>query len=105
MSTIVIHLRCLIITLGKVNLEKIDSNSIKKVLIEMGSPIIPLSLIFQALGFGGVTGLQWGILAGAISVLAIELGYKVEKVGRSIVLRRPENGKTETKDEKSLINN
>jgi hypothetical protein len=95
----------LIITLGKVNLEKIDSHSIKKVLIEMGSPIIPLSLIFDRLGFGGVTGLEWGILAGAVTVLAIELGYKVEKIGRSIILRRAEKGKIGSEDEGSFIGN
>jgi hypothetical protein len=79
-------------TLKKVELSKIDTNSIKKLLIEIGSPIIPLTLIFEALGFNGVTGLDWGILAGAISAMAIELGYRVERVGRSIVLvQRKEN--------------
>jgi len=70
----------------KVELDKIDVHSIKKLLIEIGSPIIPLTLVFENLGFSGVTGIEWGILAGAISALAIELGYKVERVGRSIVL-------------------
>jgi len=70
----------------KVELNKIDVNSIKKLLIETGSPIIPLTLIFEGLGFQGITGIEWGILAGAVSALAIELGYKVERVGRSIVL-------------------
>lgn len=70
----------------KVELDRIDTHSIRKFLTEVGSPIIPLTLVFKALGFNGVTGLDWGILAGAISAVAIELGYKVEKVGRSIVL-------------------
>jgi hypothetical protein len=70
----------------RVKLDAIDIHSIKKFLIEVGSPIIPLTLVFEALGFNGVTGLDWGILAGAISAVAIELGYKVERVGRSIVL-------------------
>jgi hypothetical protein len=73
-------------TVKKVELTKIDTNSIKKLLVELGSPIIPLTLIFESLGFKGVTGIDWGILAGAISAIAIELGYKVEKVGRSIIL-------------------
>lgn len=73
-------------SMKKVELDRIDTHSIKKLLIEIGSPIIPLTLVFKALGFKGVTGLNWGILAGAISALAIELGYKVERVGRSIVL-------------------
>jgi hypothetical protein len=78
--------------LKKVELNKIDTKSIKKLLIEIGSPIIPLTLIFEALGFNGVTGLDWGILAGAVSAMAIELGYKVERIGRSIILvQRREN--------------
>ncbi|MGQ9551896.1 MAG: hypothetical protein ACUVUE_05650 [Candidatus Bathycorpusculaceae bacterium] len=35
-----------------------------------------------------VTWIEWGILAGAVSALAVELGYKVERVGRSIVFTR-----------------
>ena len=70
----------------KVELDKLDAHSIKKLLIDIGSPIIPLTLIFERLGFSGVTGIEWGILAGAVSALAIELGYKVERVGRSIIL-------------------
>lgn len=70
----------------KVGLSRIDTNSIKRLLIEIGSPIIPLTLVFEALGFSGVTGIDWGIIAGAVSALAIQLGYKVERAGRSIVL-------------------
>jgi hypothetical protein len=70
----------------RVELNKIDTNSIRKLLTEIGSPIIPLTLIFESLGFKGITGIDWGILAGAVSALAIDLGYKVEKVGRSVVL-------------------
>jgi hypothetical protein len=70
----------------KVGLDKIDPGSIKKLLIELGSPIIPLTLVFESLGFKGVTGIDWGILAGAVSALAIDLGYRVEKIGRSIML-------------------
>ena len=77
----------------KVELSKIDANLIKKLLIELGSPIIPLTLIFEGLGFKGVTGIDWGILAGAVSALAIELGYKVEKVGRSIILIQEQRSK------------
>lgn len=84
--------------LKKVELNKIDTNSIKKLLIEIGSPIIPLTLIFEALGFNGVTGLDWGILAGAVSALAIELGYRVERVGRSIVLVQPKENPARKED-------
>ena len=70
----------------KVELDKIDARSIKDLLIRVGSPIIPLALIFESLGFGGITGIEWGILAGAVCAIAVELGYKVERLGRSIVL-------------------
>ena len=81
----------------KVELDKIDTHAIKKLLIEIGSPIIPLTLIFEGLGFQGATGIEWGILAGAISALAIELGYKVERVGRSIVLIQRKEDLTQSK--------
>jgi hypothetical protein len=83
--------------LKKVELSRIDTNSIKRLLIEIGSPIIPLTLVFEALGFSGVTGIDWGILAGAVSALAIELGYKVERVSRSIVLVQREENLTKSK--------
>jgi hypothetical protein len=77
----------------RVELNKIDTNSIRKLLTEIGSPIIPLTLIFESLGFKGITGIDWGILAGAVSALAVELGYKVEKVGRSIILIQEQRSK------------
>ena len=70
----------------KVVLDKIDVNLIKNLLIKIGSPIIPLTLIFESLGYGGITGIEWGILAGAVCAIAVELGYMVEKMGRSIIL-------------------
>lgn len=84
-------------SLKKVELDKIDGYPIKKLLIEIGSPIIPLTLIFEGLGFQGVTGIEWGILAGAVSALAIELGYNVERVGRSIVLIQRKEDLTQSK--------
>lgn len=70
----------------KINLNKLEVRRIKRVIIEIGSPIIPLTLIFANLGFVGVTGVEWGILAGAIAAVADELGYIIEKSGRQIVL-------------------
>jgi hypothetical protein len=72
----------------KVRLENIDTRRIRKLLVELGSPVIPLTLLFEALGFRGVTGIEWGILAGAISALATEMGYEVQRLGRSVVLVR-----------------
>jgi len=82
----------------KVELNKIDTHSIKNLLMDIGSPIIPLTLIFDGLGFQGVTGIEWGILAGAVCALAIELGYKVEKVGRSIILIQRKEDSTQRKE-------
>ena len=78
----------------KVELDKIILDSIKKLLKDIESPIIPLALIFEELGFKGVTGTDWGILAGAVCALAIEFGYNVQKVGRSIILIQRKQGLT-----------
>jgi hypothetical protein len=89
------------LTLKKIELGKIDTGAIKKLIVEIGSPIIPLTLIFERLGFGGVTGIEWGILAGAVSALATEMGYEVQKLGRSVVLirrRKDTAQKTEVPD-------
>ena len=82
----------------KVELDKIDTHSIRNLLTEIGSPIIPLTLIFEGLGFQGVKGIEWGILAGAVCALAIEVGYKVEKVGRSIILIQRKEDSTQRKE-------
>ena len=81
----------------KVELDKIDAYTIKDLLIKIGSPIIPLTLIFEGLGFSGITGIEWGILAGAVAALATELGYKVERVGRSIILIQRKEDLTQSK--------
>ncbi|MCJ7631863.1 hypothetical protein MUP77_05635 [Candidatus Bathyarchaeota archaeon] len=70
----------------KVDLEKIDVSTIRNLLIRIGSPAIPLTLIFEKLGFEGITGIQWGILAGAVCTIAIELGYRIDRTSRSIIL-------------------
>jgi len=82
----------------RVELDKIDIHAIKRLIVEIGSPIIPLTLIFEGLGFKGVTGIEWGILAGAVSALATELDYKVQKIGRSIILIKHTLDSTSKKD-------
>ena len=77
----------------KISLTKIEVGRIKRVIIEIGSPIIPLTLLFENLGFAGLTGIGWGILAGAIVAVADELGYMIEKSGRQIVLVKKERKK------------
>jgi hypothetical protein len=59
---------------------------IERVIMEFGSPIIPLTLLFEELGHAGLTGIGWGILAGAICAVAIELGYEVQVMGRRVLL-------------------
>jgi len=44
-------------------------------------PAIALSAIFQALGFAGLAGIGWGILAGIVASIAVELGYEIRQIG------------------------
>ena len=50
--------------------------------------MIPMSLLFEGLGFTGVVGVEWGIAVGAIGAVAIELGYELDKFGKQIVLKK-----------------
>lgn len=72
----------------KVTIKDIDPSEIKRVITELSGSIIPLTAIFEALGYIGVTGIGWGILAGAITAIGIECGYAVRKVGNSIILEK-----------------
>ncbi|MDH5793776.1 MAG: hypothetical protein OEZ18_04340 [Candidatus Bathyarchaeota archaeon] len=44
-------------------------------------PAIALSAIFRALGYTGVTGIGWGVLAGFVVSVAMEVGYEVREIG------------------------
>jgi hypothetical protein len=75
----------------KLDLTKIDKQTIekiKRVIIEFGAPIIPFTLLFQALGYTGATGIDYAALSGLITACATELGYNVEKAGRYLILRK-----------------
>jgi hypothetical protein len=82
----------MVMTLAKkLDLTKIDKETIdriKRVIIEFGAPIIPFTLLFQALGYAGVVGVDYGTLSGLVTTCAIELGYTVDKMGRFIILRK-----------------
>ena len=80
-----------------VDLKEEHISAIKRIITELGSPIIPLTLVFEGLGYQGTTGLEWGIITGIISAVAVELGYGVQKVSRSIVLVK--KGHQEKRDE------
>jgi len=63
--------------MAKAKLTKNSTIRIKRILIEFSSPIIPMSVLFETLGFAGITGIFYGILLGAVSMVAIELGFEV----------------------------
>ncbi len=51
-------------------------------------PAIALSAVFEALGYTGVTGIGWGVLAGFIVSAAMEVGYDVREIGGRYILFR-----------------
>jgi hypothetical protein len=63
---------------------------IRRVIIEAGAPMIPMSLLFEGLGFTGIAGVGWGILVGVILAIAIEMGYEIDKFGKQIVIKKPD---------------
>jgi len=71
---------------------------IKRILIEASAPIIPMSLLFEELGYVGITGIYWGILVGVISAIAVELGYEITKFGSQVVLKKRINPQKEDND-------
>lgn len=58
-----------------------------------GGSSIPLTLIFEALGYSGMTGIGWGLLTGAIVTAASELGYEVYKSHRLLYIRKKQKSK------------
>jgi hypothetical protein len=54
---------------------------IRRIILEAGAPMIPMSALFEGLGFTGIVGVEWGVLVGVISAIAIELGYEITKFG------------------------
>ena len=75
--------------MAKAEINKELHNRIKRILIEFSSPIIPMSVLFETLGFAGITGIFYGILLGAVSMVAIELGFEVVKLGTIWVIKKP----------------
>ena len=52
-------------------------------------PALALSVIFEAVGFAGLAGIGWGILAGIVVSVAVELGYEVRQIGGRYFLFKP----------------
>ncbi len=44
-------------------------------------PALALSAVFEAVGFEGLAGIGWGILAGIVISVAVELGYEIRQIG------------------------
>jgi len=60
---------------------KVVRQKIITILKRSPEPAIALSAIFQALGFAGLAGIGWGILAGIVASIAVELGYEIRQIG------------------------
>ena len=71
----------------------------------MGATVIPLTVVFEALGYTGLTGLGWGILSATIASVADELGYEIRLIGARYFLMKKEQQQVvqrspETEDER-----
>ena len=73
----------------KLSVQNIDEQFIKivkHVIQSFSTPVISFTSIFEALGFRGLTGNSHTLLSAVIAVCGVEMGFKVEKLGRSLVL-------------------
>jgi hypothetical protein len=70
------------------------SRAMKELGERFGIHLIPLTAVFEALGYSGVTGLEWGALVGIIVTLAEEAGYEIIKLGKLRYLRKKVKGST-----------
>jgi hypothetical protein len=73
----------------KLSVPNIDEQFIKMVrhvIQSFSAPVIPFTSIFEALGYRGATGNSHTLLSAVIAVCGVEMGFKVEKLGRSLVL-------------------
>jgi len=60
--------------------------TVRRVIQSFSTPIIPFTSIFEMLGYTGITGHNHTRLVVVIAVCGVEMGFKVEKLGRSLVL-------------------
>lgn len=73
--------------LQAINLEFLTK--LRKLLLETGAAMIPLTAIFESLGFPGLTGLSWGIISGAVAAVAIQLGWELQQIaGRWFLIKK-----------------
>jgi hypothetical protein len=79
----------------KLNILDIDEQFVKvvkHVIQGFSTPVIPFTSIFEALGFSGLTGNSHTLLSAVVAVCAVEMGFKVMKIGRSLVLLKNKEG-------------
>ena len=62
-------------------------------------PALALSVVFEAVGFSGLAGIGWGILAGIVASAAVELGYEIRQIGGRYFLFKPKKVKAMYNDE------
>jgi len=60
--------------------------TVKHVIQSFSTQIVPFTLIFEALGYSGLTGNSHTLLSAVIAVCAVEMGFRVEKLGRSLCI-------------------
>jgi hypothetical protein len=72
--------------LSVLNIDEQFIKMVKHVIQSFGTPVIPFTSIFEALGFSGLTGNSHTLLSAVVAVCAVEMGLKVVKIGRSLVL-------------------
>jgi hypothetical protein len=73
----------------KLNVSDIDEQFVKvvkHVIQSFGTPVIPFTSIFEALGFSGLTGNSHTLLSAVIAVCGVEMGFQVRKIGKSLIL-------------------
>ncbi len=61
---------------------------IKTLLTRFGASMIPLTAVFEILGYSGMTGLGWGILSAIIVCIADDLGLQLVDVGGRYFLHK-----------------
>ena len=80
------------------------SRVMKELTEKFGVNFIPLTALFEALGYSGTTGLEWGALIGVTAALAEETEYEIVKLGRLRYLRKKTKGSVRAPPSSSTAN-
>jgi hypothetical protein len=60
--------------------------TVKQTIKSFGVQVIPFTSILKVLGYTRLTGNSHTLLTAVIAVCGVEMGFKIEKFGRSLVL-------------------